>query len=118
MDLYMITRNALIGQALGDAFGVPVEFLSRQEVRSLNLQKMIGADSDQIPDSRWGNMIPAGSWSDDTSMTMASMASFIQHKGRIDYLDQLTQFVRWWEEGEYCSVQFRNKSFINVYKRM
>ena len=106
MDLYRITRNALIGQALGDAFGVPVEFLSRREVRSLNLQEMIGSDSGQILDSLWGDTIPAGGWSDDTSMTVASMASFIRKKGKIDYQDQLTRFVRWWKEGEYCSLSY------------
>ena len=33
--------DGFIGQAVGDAFGVPVEFLSRDEVRSLDLQEMI-----------------------------------------------------------------------------
>ena len=35
-----ITNAALLGQAAGDAFGVPVEFLSREEVRgSKNTKK-------------------------------------------------------------------------------
>ena len=70
-----VAVNALIGQAVGDAFGVPVEFLSRAEVRGMNLRDMIGSDTDPRPESRWGSMILAGSWSDDTSMTVASMAS-------------------------------------------
>ena len=99
-----MTVNALIGQAVGDAFGVPVEFLSRARVRMMDMREMTGADSHQLPESRWGNLIPAGSWSDDTSMTVASMASFIRQAGRIDYDDQMAQFVRWWTEGEYCCL--------------
>ena len=38
------TIDALLGEAVGDAFGVPVEFLSRQEVRALNLRDMIGKE--------------------------------------------------------------------------
>ena len=32
-DRIRITKDALLGQAIGDAFGVPVEFLSRDKVR-------------------------------------------------------------------------------------
>ena len=101
-----MTRNALIGQAVGDAFGVPVEFLSREEVRALDLREMAGVDTEPRIHSRWGDRIPAGSWSDDTSMTIASMGSFIRNGGRIDYADQLLQFVRWWEGGEYCCLSY------------
>ena len=37
--------DGLLGQAVGDAFGVPVEFLSRREVREINLRDMVGCDS-------------------------------------------------------------------------
>ncbi len=99
-----MTKDALLGQAAGDAFGVPVEFLSRSEVRAFNLREMSGADSGRLFGSQWGDRIPKGSWSDDTSMTVASMSSFILYRGKIDYQDQMTQFVRWWEEDEYCCL--------------
>ena len=99
-----IVRNALLGQAVGDAFGVPVEFLSREEVRAIDLKEMAGKDSGVSWDSWWGNRIPKGSWSDDTSMTLASMASFIRKNGRIDYEDQMRQFLRWWDHKEYCCL--------------
>ena len=70
-DRISITKKALLGQAVGDAFGVPVEFLSREEVRLLDLRDMAGADTNPGFFSRWGNRIPKGSWSDDTSMTVA-----------------------------------------------
>ncbi|MBR6953863.1 MAG: ADP-ribosylglycohydrolase family protein [Clostridia bacterium] len=100
-----ITRNALIGQAVGDAFGVPVEFLPRSTVRAINLLEMTGADSEEPPDSRWGTIIPKGSWSDDTSMTVASMASFVSCGGP-DYEDQMRQFTRWWDGGAYCCLAY------------
>ena len=104
MNKQDIAMNALLGQAAGDAFGVPVEFMSREQVRRLDLREMTGCDTQPQPDSRWGGLIPSGSWSDDTSMAAASMASFVRNGGLIDYEDQLEQFVRWWYEGEYCSL--------------
>lgn len=104
MNKYEITRNALFGQAVGDAFGVPVEFLSRVDVRKLNLTEMTGSDSKQPINSRWGSLIPKGSWSDDTSMTVASMASFIRNHGNPNYDDQMNQFVEWWDYSAYCCL--------------
>lgn len=100
-----ITVNALIGQAVGDAFGVPVEFLSRKKVRQIDLKEMVGKESALPFKSQWGGVIPKGSWSDDTSMTIASMASFIRNHGAIDYEDQMKQFDRWWDENEYCCLE-------------
>ena len=106
MNKHAVAVNALIGQAVGDAFGVPAEFLSRVQVRSLDLREMIGSDSEPRPVSRWGDLIPKGSWSDDTSMTVASMSSFAENRGKIDYEDQMSRFVRWWDGGEYCCLRF------------
>ena len=105
-DRHAATRNALLGQAVGDAFGVPVEFLSRAEVRALDLTGMTGADAEPRLDSRWGALIPKGSWSDDTSMTVASMASFAASGGEPDYEDQMRRFTRWWDRGEYCCLSY------------
>ena len=101
-----ITKNALLGQAVGDAFGVPLEFLSRIRVRTLNITEMTGSDSELPIDSRWGLKIPKGSWSDDTSMTVASMASFIENDGRIDYDDQMNRFIKWWNGEDYCCLSY------------
>ena len=101
-----ITKAALFGLAVGDALGVPVEFMSRQEVRMVNLVDMIGCDTPVPFESRWGDIIPAGAWSDDTSMTIATMASFISQGGQIDYDDIMLQFLNWWENKAYCSIAF------------
>lgn len=101
-----ICVDGLVGQAVGDAFGVPFEFMSRQEVRAVNLHEMIGKDDPRDFTSRWGDLIPAGAWSDDTSMTAASMASVAIQGGKIDYDDQMRQFLNWWEKGMYTALDF------------
>ena len=98
--------SGLLGQAVGDAFGVPVEFMSRKDVRKLNLQDMVGSDCGLTFESRWGDMIPAGAWSDDTSMTIAAMASIVSKGGRIDYDDIMRHFLMWWVRGKYTSLDF------------
>ena len=101
-----LTKSALLGLAVGDALGVPVEFLSREQVHHINLTEMIGKDTPIQFESRWGGLIPAGAWSDDTSMTVATMISIISQDGNINYDDIMRRFVAWWKGGEYCSLSF------------
>ena len=56
-------RAALLGHAVGDALGVPVEFCSRKQLRR-----------DPVSDLRaYGtHNQPAGTWSDDTSLTLCT----------------------------------------------
>ena len=96
--------DGFIGQAVGDAFGVPVEFMSRDEVRKLDIQDMVGCDCPVHFTSYWSEQIPSGAWSDDTSMTIAAMSSIIQNGGKIDYDDVMKQFWAWWDEGKYASL--------------
>jgi len=91
----ILTKDALIGLAVGDAFGVPLEFFTRKKVREADLKDMIRT---------WlGIFIPAGAWSDDTSMTIAEMDSIIQNNGKIDYEDIMNNFIEWWYHGKYTS---------------
>lgn len=101
-----ITKATLLGLAVGDALGVPVEFMSREEVHNVNLTEMMGKDTPLPFDSRWGDLIPSGAWSDDTSMTVATMESMIAQSGGIDYDDVMDHFLSWWENGEFCSLDF------------
>ena len=105
-SLLDITQSSLVGLAVGDALGVPVEFMSRQDVRKVSLTEMMGKDTPITFESRWGDLITAGAWSDDTSMTIASMESMIYQGGDIDYDDVMTQFLNWWRHGAYCSLSF------------
>lgn len=102
---YEVTKSALFGQAVGDAFGVPVEFLSRADVRAINHTDMVGSDTKITFDSRWSDIIPAGAWSDDTSMTVATMSSIVLRNG-INYDDIMQQFNSWWNKGKYSSLEY------------
>lgn len=99
-----IAVSALLGEAVGDALGVPVEFMSRAEVRAVHLTEMVGADTPLGFRSRWGDIIPSGAWSDDTSMTLAAMASIAERGGEIDYDDVMRRFLDWWYRGRYTSL--------------
>ena len=81
-------KEAVYGLAVGDAVGVPYEFKRRG---SFQCAGMIGYGThDQ----------PAGTWSDDTSMTLATCAS-IKNMGKIDCEDIRRQFETWFYEKKY-----------------
>ena len=64
--IYNNVSNALMGFAVGDAMGVPIEFTSRSSHSANPLTEMVGYGSHYVPE---------GTWSDDTSMTIAGMDS-------------------------------------------
>ena len=98
-----ICRGAVLGAAVGDAMGVPFEFLSRSEVRKVYRPEMCGNDVEPVIDSRWGQLIPAGCWSDDTSMLIASMDAVAKDGGQINAANIMDAFLAWWRKGQYCS---------------
>lgn len=87
----MKVKDGITGFIIGDALGVPVEFYSRHEL-----------EEDPVVDMReYGTYNqPKGTWSDDSSMTIATMRSIVNKKG-IDYEDIMTEFCRWAFEGQY-----------------
>ena len=89
--------DGVIGFAIGDAMGVPIEFSNREKCLVNPLTEMIGFGSHQVP---------AGSWSDDTSMTIATMDSIIQNK-TIDYKDIMNKFCDWAVDYKYTPTNFR-----------
>lgn len=98
--------DGLIGLAVGDALGVPVEFLSRDEIRQINIKDMVGMEDNLPFKSRWGSIIPSGAWSDDTSMTIAAMDTIVKDNGDINYDHIMNSFISWWYYGEYTSLDF------------
>ena len=96
--------DGLLGFAVGDALGVPVEFMDRESVRKVELKDMIGKDTGMKFRSRWGNIIPSGAWSDDTSMLIAGMDSLADNKAQANYDDIMKRYVQWWTEGKYTSL--------------
>ena len=84
-------KAALIGLAVGDALGVPVEFSSRSAMKRMPVTGMRG-------NGTWDQ--PIGTWSDDTSLTIAAMESIARLK-KIDKVDVMKNFVRWLYNDEF-----------------
>ena len=89
-----ILKGMLLGLATGDALGVPVEFESRITLRRDLVTGMRGYGS-------WNQ--PAGTWSDDTSLTIAAMES-IARRGKIDFADVAENFLRWYEHDDFTAT--------------
>ena len=89
--IHEAVRTMVWGHAVGDALGVPVEFESRKDLAKNPVAEMRGYGSYDVP---------AGSWSDDTSMTLALMESMAR-LGRVDYEDIMKNFIRWMDKAEF-----------------
>ena len=89
-----ILKGMLLGLAIGDALGVPVEFESRRRLKADPVKGMRAFGT-------WNQ--PAGTWSDDTSLTIAAMES-IARLGKIDYEDIMENFLRWYERDDFTAT--------------
>lgn len=83
-------KAVMLGHAVADALGVPVEFSSRAALDAKPLTDMIGFGTYPYP---------AGSWSDDTSMSLASLDSLCS--GRVDWEDTMERFGEWYYRDGY-----------------
>ena len=83
--------NLIYGVAVGDAMGFPVQFYKREQVKSFNVTEMI---------PHKGGKFPAGTWSDDTSLTLA-LADSLGQTEEIDYSDIMKKFYNWISKGDY-----------------
>ena len=86
-----IWKNGIMGVVIGDALGCPVQFESREMVAKHPVSGMRGYGTFNLP---------AGSWTDDSSLTLALLDS-IKRTGGIDYTDIMDNFVRWLEDGAF-----------------
>lgn len=80
--------NGIIGLVVGDALGVPAEFKKRDTYK---ITDMIGYGTHNQP---------PGTWSDDSSMTLATLESIGRLK-KIDLSDIMRNFYRWLYEKEF-----------------
>ena len=80
-------RDGILGLAVGDALGVPVEFRIRERLKQNPVTGMRAYGTHNQP---------AGSWSDDTTMALCTLESLA--KG-VDYDDMMDRFCRWVDEG-------------------
>jgi len=83
-------KAVMVGHAVGDALGVPVEFCSRAELQTDPVTDMRGFGSYPVP---------AGAWSDDTSMSLCALDSLA--RGHIDWTEIMQNFTKWACDGAY-----------------
>lgn len=81
--------DAILGLAIGDALGVPYEFKQRG---SFICSDMVGYGTHNQPE---------GTWSDDTSMTIATLDSLKNNNGIIVTEDICRRFNYWLLYGDY-----------------
>ena len=86
------SKAGIIGLAIGDAMGVPLEFFKREVFVENPVTEMMGNASHNMP---------KGSWSDDTSLNIALVDSINKNNGEINFKDIGERFVMWMFEGEY-----------------
>lgn len=85
-------RGCLLGLAVGDAVGTTVEFSPPGSFEPV---------TDMVGGGPFG--LPAGSWTDDTSMALCLAESLVE-RGGFDPVDQLRRYTRWWREGYWSST--------------
>lgn len=91
-----IWTEGIIGVVVGDALGMPVQFMSREQVKKAPVEGMKGYGTYNMP---------PGTWSDDSSLTLAALDSIHEEK-KINTEDIMNRFVDWYEHGAYTPHGF------------
>lgn len=86
--------NGILGHAIGDAVGVPVEFKDRESLMY-----------NPVEDMRRSYAGEKGTWSDDTSMELATMDAFINNNGW-NYNDIMINFVDWLNNNKFTAHNY------------
>lgn len=99
----------MLGHAVGDALGVPVEFSSRESLDECPVTDMKGFGT--FP-------VPAGAWSDDTSMSLCAIDALanenfnyelvMKNFGQWYYNDKYTPTGTTFDVGNTCSKAIEN----------
>jgi len=79
--------GGIFGLIVGDALGVPVEFVSREELKENPVKDMIGYGTYNMP---------PGTWSDDSSLTLCLLDSLCNGLNLNDMADK---FIKWYKDG-------------------
>ena len=85
-----LIKAVMIGHAVGDAIGVPVEFISRNELKENPVKDMIGYGTYPVP---------PGAWSDDTSMSLAALDAISD--GTLNWDLVMAAFGEWYYNNKY-----------------
>ena len=93
-DMLRRIQGSILGLAIGDALGAPVEF----RPHGYMVENPV---SDMQDGGTWG--LKAGQWTDDTSMALCLAASLIV-KGGFSGYDQLVRYKKWYRDGYMSST--------------
>ena len=84
----------LLGLAIGDALGASLEFHSSREPENYLREYKSGGPHN----------LPAGYWTDDTSMALAIAEGILERNGEFDPHLIMENFVSWMTDGEFSST--------------
>lgn len=90
-----IWKEGVFGVVTGDALGCPVQFESRSEVTQHPVTGMRGQGTFNLP---------AGSWTDDSSLTLALLDSICE-TGTLDLKHIMENFVFWLDDGKFTPYE-------------
>ena len=108
-----IWKDGIFGVVVGDALGCPVQFESRSKVAEHPVRGMRGHGTFDLP---------AGSWTDDSSLTLALLES-IGRTGSLELKDIMGNFVDWLDKGAFTPYGYSydigggTMKAIEAYKR-
>jgi ADP-ribosyl-[dinitrogen reductase] hydrolase len=88
-DIVNRMKGCFYGCAVGDALGSPLEFKWRDKTPLV---------TEMIPTDNHGGL-PAGCWTDDTSMMLCLAASMVARDGKCDARSELTHYWEWFRNG-------------------
>ena len=85
-------RGSILGLAVGDALGAPVEFKRPGSFEPVTDMSSGGAFG-----------LRPGQWTDDTSLALCLAESLVETND-FDLIDQLDRYIRWYREGHLSST--------------
>lgn len=107
MNRKNFSKNILIGSAVGDALGVPVEFKSRQYLQQNPVTDMMGYGTYNMP---------PGTFSDDSSMMFCLAESLCNGYNVNDIAEKFQMWMHegyWTADGEVFDVGISTRKAIN-----
>lgn len=84
--------SMIMGVAVGDALGLPAQFYERKVLDNYPITKMEAGEEGA-----------AGTYSDDTAMTLCTLASFMENNWKLNLHDIMDRFINWYGHG-YMAV--------------
>lgn len=89
------TESLIYGGAIGDAYGAPYEFSHKRGSFKPKWTSSIETHGGLIGKQ------PVGTWTDDTSMTIATIANIYHNHGTVSMKSLLSTYTKWVKQGMY-----------------